>query len=185
MSYNNNGGLPLQTAPTDDVLVILQNNSQGQDSQGTATLAPGPAGYAGATIVFEKCFTLSDFNANGGSGAGSSGGIWTPLPNVFNLATNLPIPGSTITLPTTGPSGAVLNFTLPALLGYYAVRMRLATITSGSLIGSMVTFPAPVSAANPLTIASLNQLITLSQALVLAMSDMNSTDYLSAVGGSF
>lgn len=154
---------------------ILPSNAAptpGPDTQGLVTVS-GTYGV-GALLSFEKCLTPADFTA----------GNWTPLYGVLlrSNGSGLASGGYTIALAV----NQSLDLAIPAVQGLYAIRIRLSTApASGAVIVSGTTFPAAAGAENPAVLAAYQQLTTYAAALALALSDMNGTDYLAGVGGSF
>lgn len=156
--------IPATSAPT-----------QGPDTQGVLTVVPGASSYTtGAVVAFEKCVSISDFNANN----------WTPLFGVLLRSTGIGILNGGYT--NTMTPAQSMDFALPNVQGLYAVRLRLVTAPgSGSLVVSGQTYPASTGVLNP-AVAAYYQQVTLGMAgFLLWASNQDNTDYLSAVGGSY
>lgn len=144
----------------------------GPDTQGLMTVV-GTYG-AGAVLSFEKCVSPQDFTAAN----------WTPLYGVLTRSNGVNLANAGYTM-TMLPNQS-MDFGLSAVLGVYAIRCRLSTApASGTLIVSGSTFAAVAGQVNPAVLAAYQQFGVLMAAMVLAMSDQQSTDYLGAVGGSF
>ncbi len=69
--------------------------------------------------------------------------------------------------------------------GLYAVRVYLNSITSGAVLVGGSTFPGDPVSLNAAILAQSQANGLLLEAIALGLSDMNSTDYLAAVGGQF
>ncbi len=69
--------------------------------------------------------------------------------------------------------------------GLYAVRVYLNSITSGAVLVGGSTFPGDPVGLESAQLAQSQANGLYLQAIALALSDMNGTDYLAAVGGQF
>lgn len=160
------------SAVNDYAYILISNAAPtpGPDSQGVLTCA-GP--FTGnPQIALEKVISPADFNA----------GNWTALQGAVPRTTGVILSGNTFTL----IQGTSIDFTLPSVQGFYAVRVRLNTLPTGnSVLVTGSTFAVLNAVSNPSEIALLQQLNLNMLAVALALSDMNGTNYLEAVGGSF
>ena len=155
--------------------VIISNAApqQGPDTQGVLTISPGLAGgYTGSPVVaFEKVISSQDFTANN----------WTALLGVVPRTGSTQLASNTFTL----AANQSVDFTLPSVQGFYAVRARLAVIpTSGILVVSGSTFAGVAGALNPAEQALLNQLNFLQFAETIASCDQTSSDYMQMAQGA-
>lgn len=150
--------------------IIISNAAptEGPDNQGLVTVS---GTYPPQTIAIQKVLTPSDFAA----------GNWTNLLGIIPRNTGLPDADGFLQL----TANQTLDITLPSIQGMYAVRVFMPTsLASGEITVVGITFPA----TGQFSAAQLAALQGISQQLLahtLALSDMNGTDYLSAIGGSF
>lgn len=177
------GGVPVSnqvngvamTLLNDYGYILPSNNAptQGPDTQGVLTLSAGLAGgYLGSPVVaFEKCIGPGDFANNN----------WTALLGLIPRTTSTQIGGNTFTL----AANQSIDFTVPSVQGFYAIRTRLLTLPlSGSVVVSGSTFAAVAGALNPSEQALFNQFNQLQFAQCLAECDSASADYLAMATGS-
>lgn len=105
-------------------ILLAATTPSGPDAAARFTLSPSTS-YAGAAVVFEKVNTAAEYAA----------GTWTPLASVvrqdtFNVLAN-------------GAASGLTNLTfdcvVPSLYGLYAIRLRLAAISTGAIGVQAVT----------------------------------------------
>jgi len=167
------GGINLQQAG--DFAVIQVSNASppnGPDITGVFALSGIPA----ASVIVPE-FVPNAF-AYGTDPVGN-GGNWQFFQNCTRNDTN-----SYITGPFTPPS-PVLQITLAPVASFYAVRIRLVSIAGGPILCAGNTNPTSLATIDTAILAQVAANALYNKAQVLALSDMNSTDYLAAVGGSF
>jgi len=108
-------------------------------------------------------------------------GNWQTLNGVTRNDTNAPTGGAFVP-----PSQTALQLNPGNVSALYAIRVLMATTpTSGTMLVSGNTNPGSVAGVDAAILAQIVVQNTLIKAQVLALSDLNSTDYLAAVGGSF
>lgn len=163
-----------------DYAQILPSNAaptQGPDAAGIIAIAPSPNYGGGGVLTFEQVIPPVGIPA-------LPTASWQPLFGVVTTSNGQTL-GVNVNTFALAPSQSV-SFTLVSVQPYYAIRVRLSTApSSGVILVTGQTFGLATGAINPAVSAFYAQDLQLLQALVLALSDLNSTDYLSAVGGSF
>lgn len=150
------------SAAGDYALLPISNATPpgGPDASALVTLS---GTNSGASVSVQKQYT--------------AGGPWTPLASVT-------VGGAPLGDPYSVPVADV-DLVAGAITGLYAVRVLLNSITSGAVVVQGLSGPGSIGTAEAAILAELTAQNTLLKAQVLALSDLNSTDYLAAVGGSF
>jgi hypothetical protein len=171
----------------DYAFIILSNAAPtpGPDSQGVLTAAGNFTGVP--QLTFEKVISPFDFQAASAAQGNNAllfgfGGNWTSMLGVVPRNTGTTLSGATVTL----TAGSSIDFTLPQIQGFYAVRARLSVApTPGtSVLVTGNTFPVLNATSNPAEIAALQQLTTQLLAFNLWASDQANTDYLAGATGA-
>jgi hypothetical protein len=148
-----------------DYALLLVSNAVppgGPDSSALVTLS-GTA--VDASVTINKAWT--------------SALSFTPLSNVTDSN------GASVGSPYAVPTGDV-DLNLNGIAGMYAIQIILnATPTSGYVNVQGASSPGSVTATEASILSQTVENSLLTKALVLALSDQNSTDYLAAVGGTW
>lgn len=82
-------------------------------------------------------------------------------------------------------NSAALQVNPGQVQGLYAVRVYLEAIASGGVLVTGMTYPGSPAGLESAILAQAQANGRLLEAVALGLSDMNGTDYLAAVGGSF
>lgn len=157
---NTNGQL---VNANDSIQIALQLQSPiGPDNGGRFTI---DGTYGTAVLIVEKCYSLSEFASN----------TWTTLTGVTRLDTSAQVNGNL------APSdNSTLDLLLPNLTGLYAVRLRLVSLGSGTVLAEGATVPQTggLTLAIPITqtVASTAQAISSTSANAFAVGPAGTTN---------
>jgi hypothetical protein len=157
------------SAAGDYAEILISNNPppNGPDVSGIFAIS---GSFVSASIAVQFVPDLANFQADN----------WQNLNSAIRNDTNTFVNGV-----FTPPNATALQINPGSVAGLYAIRVYLAGITSGSMLVSGNTNPGSEAGIDTAILAQNQVMTNLLKAQVLALSDMNNTDYLTAVGGSW
>lgn len=174
---NQTGGVTLSQAGDFAVIPIsYASPPNGPDLSGIWALT----GSFGSAVITPQLCMFGQFSTNINTDPVGATGTWQFLQNCIRYDTN-----NYITSSFQPSNASALQINPGSVSGLYAIRIYLNSIGSGTMLVAGNTNPQSVATFDALIYAALQANVSLNKAQVLALSDMNSTDYLAAVGGSF
>jgi hypothetical protein len=180
--YNQQGNVTLSNAG-DYAVIVLSNPglpAVGGDNSGSFVLSgsfqnvvisvnyvPNVSQWGGAPAIYNQGQnTYVGQNAN-----------WQFLQNCVRYDNNTYITG-----PFTPTSATALQIGLGFIQGFYAVQLKLVSISSGSMLVAGSTQTTSSSSTEPMILQAIQAQSAYLKAMVLGLSDMNNQDYAAPYG---
>jgi hypothetical protein len=180
---NQQAGVTLLQAGDFATIQLSGTGPGGGDNGGV--FAPGSGPFTNAEIVVQFVANQALYGLVNGSVSGTlatpnvgQNGIWSFLANCVRSDTNAFIGG-----PFYATNSAAFQISLPLIQGYYAVRLYLLAISSGSILVSGNTTPETTSSYDAQIYQALLGNSLYNNGQLLADSNDDSTDYRFILGG--
>lgn len=174
---NQFGGVTLsQAGDFAEIQISNAASPGGPDVSGIFALS---GSFVGTNIAVQFLTDVTSAGSPGNPPVYASGN-WQNLNNAIRNDTNAYITGV-----FSPPNATAVQINPGVVTSLFAIRILLVSITSGTMLVGGNTNPGSIVGVDAAILAQIQAANVINKAQVLALSDMNSTDYLSAVGGSF